>query len=164
MNKKMFLVTPVLAALLVSGCASYRADEYQGGLQAMQTLTGVVVNDRVVHIQAPRAGVGSMAGAAIGGIGGASLAQGAGPLGQALAGTVGAIAGGIVGQTVESQATGPAQQVTVQLAGGRLLTVVEQGPQLHVGERVGITISPRGRARVFPMPQAKQKQSGGSHG
>ncbi|OBS10264.1 hypothetical protein Thpro_021314 [Acidihalobacter prosperus] len=148
----------MLAALLVSGCASYRADEYQGGLQAMQTLTGVVVNDRVVHIQAPRAGVGSMAGAAIGGIGGAALAHGSGGLGQALAGTVGAIAGGIVGQSVESQATGPAQQVTVQLAGsGRLLTVVEQGPLLHPGEAVGITISPRGRARVFPMPQEKAK-------
>lgn len=156
MNKKMVLV-PVLAALSMSGCASYKANEYQGGLQAMQTMTGVVVNDRVVHIQAPRAGVGTMAGAAIGGIGGAALAQGAGSLGQALAGTVGALAGGVIGQSVESQTTGPGQQVTVELPDRRLLTVVEQGPMLHPGEHVGITISPRGKARVFPMPQAKVK-------
>ncbi|AOU97788.1 hypothetical protein BI364_07260 [Acidihalobacter yilgarnensis] len=145
----LFLALPALISL--GGCASYGYQSYGTGLRAMQTETGVVVHDAMVRINPGTQSIGTMAGAGIGGIAAAGAAQGSGQFGQLLAGAVGALVGGTVGNAVQQQATGPAQQVTVELPDRQLITVVEQGSMLHLGERVGISYSPSGRARVFPM-------------
>ncbi|HKJ09001.1 MAG TPA: hypothetical protein VKA76_07940 [Gammaproteobacteria bacterium] len=153
---------PLAAAALLAGCASYRADTYQSGLQQMATARGVVVSLKKVRI-APKHGVGTDLGALAGAAGGAKLAGNAGTLGKTLGAMVGAIGGAVVGQKAQAATTGPALQVTVRLQpGGKLVSVVEQGYKLRLGEPVGITYSSHGKARVFPLdPSAAAQQQGG---
>lgn len=134
----------------VSGCASdlgggsYERTEARG---VMTVRFGEVTTVRPVQLEGTESGVGTLSGAAIGGIAGSSVGGGKG---AAVAAVIGAVAGGIAGTAIENNATRAAGvEVTVKLDSGQYIAVVQQdgGENFQLGERVRILDS-RGTTRV----------------
>lgn len=131
-------LTFVFVALL-AGCATpppsgsvYRAYQTQNE-QVIRT--GTVESVRNVVIVNPESGVGTMGGAALGGLAGARAGSGNGSAAMSI---VGAIAGGLLGQRVEAGAnTRPGFEITVKLDSGELRAVTQAADELfRPGERV----------------------------
>lgn len=130
-----------LSAGLVTGCASsltggsYERSEARG---AMAVRFGEVTTVRPVQLEGSKSQVGTLSGAAIGGIAGSSVGSGKG---SAIGAVIGAVAGGIAGSAIESGATKrPGVEVTVRLDNGQYLAVVQEdgGEGFRAGERVRI--------------------------
>ena len=129
----------LICAALIAGCATtpqsgsvYRS--YQA--QSEQVVrTGTVESVRSVTIANPESGVGTMGGAALGGLAGLQAGRGNG---SAAMGIVGAIAGGLIGQRVEAGANNrPGFEITVKLDSGELRAVTQVADELfRPGERV----------------------------
>lgn len=126
-------------AALLAGCASppqsgnvYRAYQTQN---EQVVRTGTVESVRNVVIVNPESGVGTMGGAALGGLAGSQAGHGSG---SAAMGIVGAIAGGLIGQRVEASANNrPGFEITVRLDSGELRAVTQAADELfRPGERV----------------------------
>lgn len=147
--KLMQSIAIIALAALLGGCAThYGAGTYRGyEAGAEQTVRfGVVESVREVTIQARETGVGSTAGALIGGVAGSHVGRGSGEIVGAIGG---AILGGIIGQQVERDANQrPGIEVTVLLDSGRYIAVV-QGPEegFRPGDRVRV-LSGRATTRV----------------
>lgn len=148
---KRLLILPLLAAIL-AGCANpapsgqvYSA--YQ--TQAEQIVRmGTVESIRNVAIANPETGVGTVAGAALGGLGGSQIGHGNG---SAAVGILGAVAGGVIGNHLESQAnTRPGLEITVRLEGGELRAITQLADEpFRPGDRVRLLTDPStGRTRV----------------
>jgi outer membrane lipoprotein SlyB len=129
----------LLFAALLAGCATtpqsgsvYRAHETQN---EQVVRTGTVESVRNVVIANPESGVGTMSGAALGGIAGSQAGSGSG---QAAMSIVGALAGGLFGQRVEKNANNrPGFEITVRLDSGELRAVTQVADELFKpGERV----------------------------
>ena len=135
------LVAVVAAATFASACApTYSGDVYRRGetLRAQSVELGVVESARPVRIEAADTGVGTVGGAALGGIAGSTVGRGSGSVAAAIGG---AILGGIAGNAVEREANArPGVEVTVRLDNGRLLAVVQQdvGEGFRPGDRVRV--------------------------
>lgn len=136
---KATLPLSLICAALVAGCAItpqsanvYRADQTQ---QEQVVRTGTVESVRNVTIVNPQSGVGTMGGAALGGIAGSGIGHGRG---AAAAGIAGAIAGGLLGQRVEASADNrPGLEITVRLDNGELRAITQSADeQFRPGERV----------------------------
>lgn len=146
---KLFVV--LISALLVAACAtgSKSGDVYSRD-QARHEMTvrkGVVESVRQVAMEGTKSGVGTMAGAAIGGVAGSSVGQGKGSI---IAAVVGAVAGGVAGQALEESGTRKnALEITVQLDGGKLIVVVQEGApgDFRSGDPVRV-VSGGGETRV----------------
>ena len=130
---------PLLFAALLAGCATtpqsgsvYRAHETQN---EQVVRTGTVESVRNVVIANPESGVGTMSGAALGGIAGSQAGSGSG---QAAMSIVGALAGGLFGQRVEKDANNrPGFEITVRLDSGELRAITQTADELfRPGERV----------------------------
>ena len=128
----------VFAALL-AGCAApppsgnvYHAYQTQNE-QVIRT--GTVESVRNVVIVNPESGVGTVGGAALGGLAGSQVGSGDG---SAAMGIIGAIAGGLLGQRVEGSANRrPGFEITVRLDSGELRAVTQAADELfRPGERV----------------------------
>lgn len=137
----ILLAAALAAALLVAlaGCAQPSPsgsvyDSYQT-MNEQSIRTGVVESVRNVTIANPESGVGTMSGAALGGLAGAQAGSGNG---QAAMGIIGALAGGILGQRVENQANNrPGFEITVRLDSGELRAVTQLADEMfRPGERV----------------------------
>lgn len=129
----------LLAAALLAGCATtppsgsvYTAYQTQN---EQVVRTGVVESVRNVTIVNPESGVGTMGGAALGGLAGSQVGSGNG---SAAAGIVGAIAGGLLGNRVEANANQrPGFEITVRLDSGELRAVTQAADEMfRPGERV----------------------------
>ncbi|MGX4642160.1 glycine zipper 2TM domain-containing protein [Massilia sp. SYSU DXS3249] len=127
-----------LAAVL-AGCATpppsasvYRAYQTQN---EQVVRTGTVESVRNVIIANTESGVGTMGGAALGGLAGSYAGSGRG---SAAASIVGAIAGGLLGQRVEASANNrPGFEITVKLDSGELRAITQAADELfRPGERV----------------------------
>ena len=138
------------AGLVLGGCASdlrggsYERTEARG---VMSVRFGTVTTVRTVKLEGRQSPVGTMSGAAIGGIAGSSVGGGKG---SAIATVIGAVAGGIAGSTMERNATErKGVEVTLQLDGGQYIAVVQEdgGENFVVGERVRV-LDGRGNTRV----------------
>ncbi len=141
--KNVFLsttLTSLLAAgLVLSGCAvqPHSANVYSGrqtmGEQSVRM--GVVESIRNVVIDNGQSGVGTLGGAALGGLAGSQVGQGNGSIAAAIGG---AIAGGLIGQHIEQSANSrPGLEITVKLDNGNLTAITQDADeQFNIGDRV----------------------------
>jgi outer membrane lipoprotein SlyB len=133
------LAVAVGASLLVAGCATPRAgDVYWRGetLRAQEVQLGVVESARPVLIQGGDTGVGTVGGAALGGIAGSQIGAGSGSVAAAIGG---AILGGVLGNAIERDTNRRhGVEVTVRLDNGRTVAVVQEdvGEGFRPGDRV----------------------------
>jgi len=147
---KLTLSAAVVAAALISGCASTSSGSVYSSGQARQEQTvrmGVVESVRQVTIERPDSGVGTLAGGAIGGVAGSNV--GGGNRGSAVGTILGAIAGGIAGKAIEENAAKkPGLEITVKLDNGELRAVTQDADEsFRPGERVRL-LSGNGVTRV----------------
>ena len=135
------LIACALAGALITGCAYHAGSADYRGYEVMGEQSvrfGVVEAVREVRIQPYDTGVGTAAGAFIGGIAGSHVGGGSGEIVGAIAGSV---IGSIVGYNVEKSANEvPGVEVTVLLDSGRYIAVVQQatGEIFRQGERVRV--------------------------
>lgn len=144
-------VACLLASLaLLGGCASSKSGDVYTRDQARQEQTvrmGVVESVRGVQLEGTKSPVGTIAGAAVGGIAGSTIGHGKG---SAVAAVIGAVAGGLAGSAIEEGATrSEAMEITVKLDNGQLISIVQAGDPLEfrAGDRVRV-LSGRGDTRV----------------
>lgn len=133
--KKILLV--VLIAL-AAGCASGPNDYSKSEARVVQTVAyGTVESVRTVRITEDKPIIGTVTGAALGGLLGNSIGHGGG---RAAATVIGAVGGGIAGNAVERHVTAQdGQEVVVRLDSGTTIAVVQPGMQsFSVGERVRV--------------------------
>lgn len=130
-----------LGVVLLAGCAAPRAGDnyYRGQTMRAQTVEmGVVESVRPVQIQGTRTGVGTVAGAALGGIAGSYI--GGGNRANAAGAIAGAVLGGVAGNAVENESTrSNGVEVTVRLDTGRMIALVQADTEFfRAGDRVRV--------------------------
>ena len=128
-------------ALVLAGCASGLGGGTYERAEARRAMTvqyATVESVRQVRLEGTKTPVGTIGGAAIGGIAGSGVGGGRG---QAVATVIGAVAGGLAGSALEEGVTRRAGvEVTVKLENGQLLAVVQEdeGERFVPGERVRV--------------------------
>jgi outer membrane lipoprotein SlyB len=140
----------LLAAAALAGACAYPAgtQDYRGyqvmGEQSVRF--GVVQSVRPVRLHAGESGVGTVGGAALGGIAGSTVGGGTGQVAGAIGG---AILGGLIGSNVERSANErQGVEVTVLLDSGQYVSIVQEADEAFgPGDRVRI-LSGRGTTRV----------------
>jgi outer membrane lipoprotein SlyB len=144
-------VVGVLAASLVlSGCpASMSGGAYSRSQarEAQDVQLGYVESVRQVLIEGTKSGVGTVGGAALGGVAGSTIGQGRGQIAGAIGG---AVVGGLVGSAIEEGVTRqPGLEITVRLDNGRMTAVTQAADEpFYPGDRVRLLTSYDGTARV----------------
>jgi outer membrane lipoprotein SlyB len=134
------ILTIGAAAVVVSACAPMPPNTYPAyqAYYPQSVEMGVVETTRGVRMQGPDSGLGTFAGAALGGLAGSGIGSGGG---QAAAIIGGAILGGLAGNAVERDANKfNGVEVTVRLDNGRMLAVVQPdaGELFRPGDRVRV--------------------------
>jgi len=130
-----------VAALLIAGCATPYpgAPYYAGPVQRAQSIEmGVVESVRPLGLQGPDTGLGTVGGAALGGLAGSGIGSGGG---NAAAIIGGLLLGGLIGNTIERDASRrPGVEITVRLDQGRMLAVVQDavGEPFRPGDRIRV--------------------------
>lgn len=139
MNKPSVLTLVTLSALLAA-CAGgpSQSNRVYNGYQTMNEQSvrmGTVESVRNVTIANRDTGTGTVAGAALGGLGGSEIGHGNG---SAAVGIIGAVAGGIIGNRIENQANQkPGFEITVKLDNGELRSITQLADEMfQPGERV----------------------------
>ena len=151
------LALAVASVSLMAGCAapsrSGAVYSDRDARQPMQVQTATIQSVRQVRLEnaTPSGGVGTMAGAVVGGVAGSNVGRGKG----AIVGSVlGAVVGGMAGSRLE-QAGGdrPALEITVRTDDGRTLAVVQEAGEerFDAGQRVRLLTDSRGQVRVSPQ-------------
>jgi outer membrane lipoprotein SlyB len=127
-----------LVSLFLGACASSNS----GGVYSrddarkVQTVkTGVVESVRQVKLEGTKSPVGTIAGAAVGGVAGSTIGHGKG---SAIAAVIGAVAGGLAGSAIEEGVTRKdALEITVKIDGGALVAIVQEADeQFKAGDKV----------------------------
>jgi outer membrane lipoprotein SlyB len=137
----------VLVASLVAlaGCASTGPQDYsRSEARVVQTVAyGTVESVRTVRLTEDKPIVGTVAGAALGGLLGNSIGHGGG---RAAATVIGAVGGGIAGNAIERNVTAQdGQEIVVRLENGTTIAVVQPGTQgFEAGQRVRVLTGPKG--------------------
>jgi outer membrane lipoprotein SlyB len=132
-------VAVLLAAAVLAGCAnppqSASVYNYYQTQNEQMVRTGTVESIRNVTIANPDRGVGTLGGAALGGIAGSAAGEGKG---QAAMTVIGALAGGLLGQHAEQNINNkPAFEITVRLDTGELVAITQAADEMfRPGERV----------------------------
>lgn len=132
-------VGAVVAVLVLGGCAQGLGGGTYSRTEARRAMTvqfGTIESVRAVQLEGTKTPIGTVAGAAVGGIAGSTIGGGRG---QAVATVLGAVAGGVAGSAVEEGVTrSPGVEVTVRLDNGQFLAVVQgdEGEGFRPGERV----------------------------
>lgn len=152
----LVLGVALVAMGLMAGCAgpSRTGDGYtvRETRQPMQVQTGTIESVRVVRLeQARESGVGTAAGAVVGGVAGSNVGRGKG----AIVGSVlGAVAGGVAGSQIE-RAAGDRQgwEIVLRTDDGRTLAIVQEAGSENFapGQRVRLLTDARGQVRVSPL-------------
>jgi len=149
MKQQLVALALAAAAAGIAGCATndsprgYRASEER----TVQNVSyGTVQGVRTVQVDKDSAPVGTIAGAAVGGILGSQVGHGSG---SGVAAVLGAVGGGLAGNAIEHKVSQhDAQEITVRLDNGSTIAVVQDGPaELRPGDRVQV-LSGSGSARV----------------
>ena len=157
MKLKRFLKVSALAlaaaslTLSLAGCASSpsgSAYERSQARSVQDVRVGVVEAVRPVRIEGTKSGVGTVGGAALGGVAGSQIGSGtrantAGAIG-------GAIVGGVAGAAAEEGLTRRrGLEITVRLDNGRVVAITQGADQeFYPGDRVRVITAPDGTARV----------------
>lgn len=175
-KKKTLSATMAISLLALTGCAtlpsgmnvnrafSPRVLAPQNAQRIQQVRIGKIVGLVPVMIRSDNREkrTGSGIGAALGGLLGHSLGGGRG---KTIAAIAGAIAGGVGGNVAAQHLYKvPGEQVSVQLASGRIVAVTQAIPRipLYVHESVEIVGSgwSGSAARVLPLPRSQSKTTG----
>jgi outer membrane lipoprotein SlyB len=133
------LTVALLAAVSVVGCASgLGGGDYERAeaRRVMNVRMGIIESVRLVKLEGTKSPVGTLGGAAVGGIAGSTVGGGKG---SAIAAVVGAVVGGIAGSAAEEGMTRKqGVEVTVKLDNGEILAIVQEdgGEGFKPGERV----------------------------
>ncbi|MBK7541199.1 MAG: glycine zipper 2TM domain-containing protein [Candidatus Competibacteraceae bacterium] len=149
--KTMAVVVMLASGLMLGGgCASSLSGGAYSRAQArgvQEVRLGYVESVRDVLIEGTQSGVGTMGGAALGGLAGSNLGKGNGRAAGAIGG---AIVGGLVGSTIEQNATRqPGLEITVRLDSGRLLAITQAADEpFNRGDRVRLLTGYDGTARI----------------
>lgn len=145
-NYRLLLVT--LSILMLAACASQSGSSYsRSQTRGEQTVRmGVIESVRNVTIEGTQSGVGAVAGAAVGGLGGSNVGGGKS---STVGAVVGAVLGGVAGNAIEEHTTKKAGlEITVKLDNGQLIAITQEADeQFRPGERVRI-LSGGGVTRV----------------
>jgi outer membrane lipoprotein SlyB len=140
----------LVALATMAGCAtqSNSAAVYNPGQVQREQIVrfGTIESVRQVAIQRPDSGVGTIGGAALGGVAGSAIGAGRGSVVGAI---VGAVAGGVAGNAIENSADRrPGYELTVRLDDGELRAIVQEADEPFApGDRVRI-LSRGGVSRV----------------
>src|SRR4051812_45022202 len=134
------VVVLVAAAVLAGACAYPAGTQDYHGYQVMGEQSvrfGVVQSARPVRLHAGESGVGTMGGAALGGLAGSTVGGGTGQVAGAIGG---AILGGIIGSNVERGANErQGVEVTVLLDSGQYVSIVQEADEAFgAGDRVRV--------------------------
>ena len=143
------ILVATLLTLLLGACASSNSGSVYSRDDARKTQTvrtGVVESVRQVKLEGTKSPIGTVAGAAVGGIAGSSIGQGKG---SSIGAVIGAVVGGLAGSAAEEVMTRKdALEITVKLDGGGLTAVVQESDELFkAGDKVRL-IESGGNTRV----------------
>jgi len=154
--RRVFGAAALSSALLLGACASdLGASSYSRGSvgQISRSDSGVVMSSRAVRIEGTKSGVGTVGGAAIGGLAGSEL--GGDSTGRAVGAIVGAIAGGLLGSAVEKGATeqnGFSYSIRLD-RDGEYISITQAGGDYPIANGTPVWIEYGDRARVIPKSQ-----------
>jgi outer membrane lipoprotein SlyB len=141
----MFAMLAASALAITAGCASVGPQDYSyGETRTMESVAyGTIESVRPARINEEHAPVGTVAGAAVGGVLGSTLGRGAG---GAVTTILGAVGGGLAGNAIEHSATTQnGEEIVVRLDSGATIAVVQPGSQgFEAGQRARILTGPRG--------------------
>ena len=143
------ILVATLLTLLLGACASSNSGSVYSRDDARKTQTvrtGVVESVRQVKLEGTKSPIGTVAGAAVGGIAGSSIGEGKG---SSIGAVIGAVVGGLAGSAAEEMLTRKdALEITVKLDGGGLTAVVQEADeQFKAGDKVRL-IESGGNTRV----------------
>ncbi len=133
------LCIAMLAAVTVVGCTPGLGGGDYERAEARRVISvrmGIVESVRPVKLEGTKSPVGTLGGAAVGGIAGSTIGQGKG---AAIGAVLGAVAGGLAGSAAEEGITRKQGiEVTVKMDNGEMLAVVQEdgGEKFMPGERV----------------------------
>lgn len=141
------------AALVAAGCTTTSPDvvSRQDAQRMSTVIDAVVLTSRPVVVDGTQSGIGSTAGAVVGGIAGSSVG---GRRESAAIGVIGAVVGGVLGNAIERSGTREdAVEILVQLKNGERRSIVQAraGESFNPGDNV-ILVSTGGRVRVTRAP------------
>jgi outer membrane lipoprotein SlyB len=150
MFKKLIMVA-ALGALAACQTANPDVVSRYDAQRMSSVQDATVLSTRPVTIAGSQSGVGTVGGAVIGGIAGSNVG---GPRTGGIVGIVGAIAGGLIGNAVERDATQQnAVEILVQLKNGDRRSVIQgQGADAFAAGDPVIMITTGGRVRVMRAP------------
>jgi len=153
MPQRFLIAALFYLAVLVAtaaGCASVGPNDYsRSEARVVQTVAyGTVESVRAARLTEDKPIVGTLAGAALGGLLGNSIGHGGG---RAAATVIGAVGGGIAGNAIERRATAQdGQEIVIRLDNGTTIAVVQGAAQgFETGQRVRVLTGPKG-SRVEP--------------
>ena len=153
MFRQLVLVASVAALGTLGACQTANPDAVSRyDAQRMSSVQdATVLSIRPVTLQGTNSGVGTVGGAVIGGIAGSNVG---GPRTGGIVGIVGAIAGGLIGNAVERDATQQqAIEILVQLKNGDRRAVIQGiGSETFAAGDPVIMITTGGRTRVMRAP------------
>jgi len=144
------LIAAVLSATALAmgaGCASYAPSDYRTSeARSVENVAyGTVESVRPVQINEDHAPVGTIAGAAVGGLLGNTIGHGNG---RGVATILGALGGGLAGNAIEHKATEQnGEEVIVRLDNGSTIAVTQGAQGFERGQRVRV-LTGAGGARV----------------
>lgn len=145
---KQSFIAAILAAsalALTAGCASLDPQDYKRREPpSVSTVTyGTVESVRPVRVGEDHAPVGTIAGAAVGGLLGNSIGHGNG---RGVATVLGAVAGGFAGNAIEHKVSEQnGEEIVVRLDNGTTIAVVQAGSQgFERGQRVRVLQGAKG--------------------
>ena len=153
MFKQLVTVAAVVALGSLAACQTANPDVVSRyDAQRMSSVQdATVLSLRPVTLAGSQSGVGTVGGAVIGGIAGSNVG---GPRTGGIVGIVGAIAGGLIGNAVERDATQQqAVEILVQLKNGERRAVIQGlGSETFAPVDPVIMITTGGRVRVMRAP------------
>jgi outer membrane lipoprotein SlyB len=150
--RRVFGAVAISSALLLGACASdLGANDYNRSSigQISRSDSGIIVSSRAISIEGTKSGVGTVGGAAIGGIAGSQF--GGGRAENAAGAIIGAIVGGLVGSAIENNATETEGfAYTIELdRDGDIITITQAGGY-PIPNGTPVWVEYGERARVIP--------------
>jgi outer membrane lipoprotein SlyB len=153
MFRQLVLVASIAALGSLTACVTANPDAVSRyDAQRMSSVQdATVLSIRPVTLQGTNSGVGTVGGAVIGGIAGSNVG---GPRTGGIVGIVGAIAGGLIGNAVERDATQQqAIEILVQLKNGDRRSVIQGiGSETFAAGDPVIMVTTGSRTRVMRAP------------
>jgi outer membrane lipoprotein SlyB len=153
MFKKLVLVASIAALGSLAACQTANPNVVSRyDAQRMSSVQdATVLSTRAVTLGGTNSGVGTVGGAVIGGIAGSNVG---GPRTGGIVGIVGAIAGGLIGNAIEKDATQQqAVEILLQLKNGDRRSIIQgvQGDVFAAGDPV-IMVTTGAKTRVMHAP------------